>query len=135
MELNRSEGLPGVADALVGSVIEILEPGTPVLRQRFGVDREAVILAGHEAVVRAALDDGLVLAAVPVLEFVCVRPDRERQELLAGYRRFRTILEKDPQNAERMVPRQIPGVTSIEVGAWTGVCGVMLNLHEFITRD
>ena len=30
---------------------------------------------------------------------------------------------------------KIEGLDPVEMGAWTGVCSVVLNLHEFITRD
>jgi hypothetical protein len=59
----------------------------------------------------------------------------ERDELLTSYRRLYEILQQDPQAAALVMPLKIEGVDGIEAGAWTGICSVLLNLHEFITRD
>ena len=47
---------------------------------------------------------------------------RERIALSNSYRELHGILQKDTNK-------------DAELGAWTGVCSVLLNLHEFITRD
>ena len=61
--------------------------------------------------------------------------DLERRELVAGHRRLATVLRRDPKAVAELVPEKIEGLDPVEVGAWTGVCSVVLNLHEFITRD
>jgi hypothetical protein len=59
----------------------------------------------------------------------------ERQRLTAYYQEQASILHQDPQAAAKLLPHRLKGIEAIEGGAWTGVCSVWLNLHEFITRD
>ncbi len=47
----------------------------------------------------------------------------------------RLELRGDPQQARGMVSLPIPDVDNMKLAAWTAVCSVCLNLHEFITRD
>ena len=61
--------------------------------------------------------------------------DLERRELADSHRRLVAVLRRDPGAVAKLVPEQIEGLDPVEVGAWTGVCSVVLNLHEFITRD
>ena len=60
---------------------------------------------------------------------------QERHELLASYRRLVEVLRRDPRSVAELVADNPGGGDPIELGAWTGVCSVVLNLHEFITRD
>jgi hypothetical protein len=59
----------------------------------------------------------------------------ERQRLTAYYQEQASLLRRDPQAAAKLFPHRIEGVEAVEGGAWTGVASVLLNLHEFITRD
>ena len=59
----------------------------------------------------------------------------EEERLLAYYRRQIEILRADPESTAAIFPRQLAGVDPVEAGAWTGVSSVLLNLHEFITRE
>ena len=61
--------------------------------------------------------------------------DLERRELAESHRRLVAVLRRDPGAVAKLVPEKIEGLDPVEVGAWTGVCSVVLNLHEFITRD
>ena len=54
---------------------------------------------------------------------------------MTALQRLREILRQDPEAAAQVMPRKIEGIDPIEAAAWTGVCSVLLNLHEFITRD
>ena len=59
----------------------------------------------------------------------------ERGELLNCYRQLEEILRQNPEAATGIMPRRGEEPGAIDAAAWTGVCSVMLNLHEFITRD
>ncbi|MCH8923528.1 MAG: DUF1553 domain-containing protein [Planctomycetes bacterium] len=61
--------------------------------------------------------------------------EQERQRLTVFLQQQSTILRNDPQAAAKMFPDKIQGVDSTEAAAWTGLASVLLNLHEFITRD
>jgi hypothetical protein len=54
------------------------------------------------------------------------------QEYLTEQRR---LLSADPSAAERLAPVVIENTDRAEVAAWTGLCSVILNLHEFIVRE
>jgi hypothetical protein len=41
---------------------------------------------------------------------------------------------KDPQSVAGILPQGINPADAVHAAAWTGVCSVLLNLHEFITR-
>jgi hypothetical protein len=60
---------------------------------------------------------------------------REKARLRAYYQRQRALLADEPCAAAAMFPGKIEGIDPIESGACMGVCSVLLNLHEFITRD
>ena len=54
------------------------------------------------------------------------------QEYLVEQRR---LLGADASAAERLAPAVIENVERAEVAAWTGLCSIVLNLHEFIVRE
>ncbi|MFO1003149.1 MAG: PSD1 and planctomycete cytochrome C domain-containing protein [Planctomycetaceae bacterium] len=54
------------------------------------------------------------------------------QEYLAEQRR---IVSLDAAAVERLAIKTPEGVEKIEMAAWTGLCSVILNLHEFIVRE
>jgi hypothetical protein len=60
---------------------------------------------------------------------------REKQRLVAYVKEQRAILTKEPQLAAKMNPKKLDGVAAAEAGAWTCLASILLNLHEFITRD
>jgi hypothetical protein len=63
-------------------------------------------------------------------------PSRRETERLRHYLvRQRAIFRKDTQAAEKVFPGPVPGSDRLEAAAWTAVASVLLNLHEFITRD
>ena len=47
----------------------------------------------------------------------------------------RQLLNNDVAAFEFFAPQGIDGIERSEVAAWTGVCSVAMNLHEFLTRD
>jgi hypothetical protein len=78
------------------------------------------------------------------------RPPRpaERERLAAYYREQLGILRKEPGSVAKLfplTPTSLPpgersrgegeGIELAEGAAWTAVCSVLLNLHEFVTRD
>jgi len=61
------------------------------------------------------------------------RPEpSEREALVKSFDQLHEILR---QEAPEISPHPIAGLDPAEAGAWTGVASVILNLHEFITRD
>ena len=54
------------------------------------------------------------------------------QEYLVEQRR---LLSADASAAERLAPVVAENIERAEVAAWTGLCSVVLNLHEFIVRE
>jgi hypothetical protein len=64
------------------------------------------------------------------------KPDaREREWLAEYYEKQKRMLEKEPNSAQTIFPVEIRGVTGVEAAAWAGLCSVLLNLDEFITRE
>jgi hypothetical protein len=61
--------------------------------------------------------------------------DRERNRLEKYYDEQLAIFRDTPQAVEVMFPNKPEGVDPVELAAWAGVSSVLLNLHEFITRD
>ncbi len=59
----------------------------------------------------------------------------ERDRLVAYFHEQQQILRDDPQAAEALAAESMEGVAPAEAGAWVGLSTVLLNLHEFITRD
>ena len=46
-----------------------------------------------------------------------------------------SVLRQDPQASAKLLPHRLDGIDAVEGGAWMGISSVLLNLHEFITRD
>ena len=59
----------------------------------------------------------------------------ERDALVASFHRLHGILRREGTEDAKLAPHEIAGLDAAEAGAWVGVASVMLNLHEFITRD
>ncbi len=59
----------------------------------------------------------------------------ERQRVYAYYQEQLAVLRKEPKSAAKLFRQQVDGTEPLQGAAWTGVCSVLLNLHEFITRD
>ena len=63
-------------------------------------------------------------------------PNSSEKQLLAScYQRLREVVGRAPQTAQQVMPYPVPDVDRLDAAAWAGVCSVMLNLHEFITRN
>jgi hypothetical protein len=60
---------------------------------------------------------------------------RERERLLAYRRQQLTLLRAEVDLATRFLPFKVEETDVAEKAAWASVCSVLLNLHEFITRD
>jgi hypothetical protein len=61
--------------------------------------------------------------------------DAEMQVLDEYLIEQRRLLNSDASAAERLAPVVIEKTGRAEVAAWTGLCSVVLNLHEFIVRE
>ena len=59
----------------------------------------------------------------------------ERDALVKSFHRLHDILTRQGPEGAKMAASEIAGLEAAEAGAWIGVASVMLNLHEFITRD
>lgn len=65
------------------------------------------------------------------------RPADERElKILTEYLNDqRQLVSSSPDVALRLAPVSVEGVDTEELAAWTGVCSIVLNLHEFLTRE
>ncbi len=61
--------------------------------------------------------------------------DMENETLKEYLVEQRRLLSADATAAARLAPVAIENVDRAEVAAWTGLCSVVLNLHEFIVRE
>jgi len=62
--------------------------------------------------------------------------NEERHRLANLYGSYRESFENDPEAAKAMLTSEhLDEFDPVEAAAWTGVSSVLLNLHEFITRD
>jgi hypothetical protein len=59
----------------------------------------------------------------------------ERDRLVAYLDTQRDIVRREPASAGKLFPHEVEGIGTDEAAAWVGLCSVVLNLHEFITRD
>ncbi len=63
-------------------------------------------------------------------------PTAAERERLASYLETQlALVRRDPSCAGKLFPHKVEGISTHEAAAWVGVCTVVLNLHEFITRD
>jgi mono/diheme cytochrome c family protein len=46
-----------------------------------------------------------------------------------------TLFAKDEDNARKLAPVDLPGVSRAHLAAWTSLASVLMNLDEFITRE
>jgi hypothetical protein len=60
---------------------------------------------------------------------------REEERLLAYQREQFALLRAEPGSAAKFFPQKVEGIDTADGAAWVGVCSVLLNLHEFITRE
>ena len=61
---------------------------------------------------------------------------QEKQRLIDFFNGYRAALRSDPQSAKAMLTSDlVRGFDAVEAATWTGVSSVLLNLHEFITRN
>jgi hypothetical protein len=72
-----------------------------------------------------------------VFRIALARPpsQQERDRLVAYFQEQISALRQEPQVATSLFATTSGGVEPAEASAWTGLCSVLLNLHEFITRD
>jgi hypothetical protein len=61
--------------------------------------------------------------------------DSEVNVLIQYLSEQRRLLREDAAAAERLAPIVVEDKDRAEVAAWTGLCSVILNLHEFIVRE
>ncbi len=59
----------------------------------------------------------------------------EKDRLIAYFHQQKQIFQDDPQAAAALLPESVEEADPAEAGAWVGLSTVLLNLHEFITRD
>lgn len=67
---------------------------------------------------------------------LCRPPTPREQARMSEYFESQVaILRSDPTAVGALKPPNIGSVAPVEAAAWTGIASVMLNLHEFITRE
>ena len=61
---------------------------------------------------------------------------QEKDRLVGYYQQQKQLLEKQAELADSLFPAiDLEGVDPVEAAAWFGVCRLLLNLDEFITRS
>ncbi len=99
---------------------------------------ESARVLAARALAREAGSDGERIDVV--FERVLARPAREaeRKSLLAFLVGHRESYRADPAAAAKLLRVGLSpppaGISEPELAAWTGLCRVVLNLHESITR-
>ncbi len=64
------------------------------------------------------------------------RPRSAEKDRIATYfDQQKTIFDAEPEAAPHVAPYLPPGVSRLEMAAWTGVARGLLNLDEFVTRE
>jgi mono/diheme cytochrome c family protein len=60
----------------------------------------------------------------------------ERERVLKLFTQMKQLAEKEPSEAAKLVGKTKPdGVKPEEAAAWVGLCRMLLNLDEFVTRE
>jgi hypothetical protein len=96
---------------------------------------EAAEALARRAGTASAADDAQRIASI--VRRTLSRPPTaaEIQHLQSFLADQRELLREDTARIEKLAPQPVAGVEPSELAAWTCVCSVVLNLHEFITRD
>lgn len=70
-------------------------------------------------------------------QFALGRPASESEalRLSAFLEQQETALARQPANAAKLAPVELPGVPPAQLAAWTSLASVLMNLDEFITRE
>lgn len=61
--------------------------------------------------------------------------DHEKAVLLTYFQQQLAELAQQPETVEKLVPEPVDAARRVEQAAWTNTASVVLNLHEFITRE
>lgn len=100
-----------------------------------GVFFEAAQAMSRSVLVEPAADDNDRLNRI-VLRALSRPASPEELHILADcLREQRLLLVAAPEKATLIAPEPVKAIPAAEVAAWTSVCSVVLNLHEFITRE
>ncbi len=59
----------------------------------------------------------------------------EAERLQAFLEKQEAGFAKDPTNAAKLAPAELPGISRPHLAAWTSLASVLMNLDEFITRE
>ena len=135
------EKLRGRTDAIVALTHLSLAQDAEFVNAVPGID---LVLGGHEhenwlmyrgpfvPIVKA--DANVRSIAVVTLRFGA---PGARPEIAARLQRIDDTIAAAPDvdAVAKLAPQAVDGIAPAEVAAWTNVCSVVLNLHEFITRD
>jgi hypothetical protein len=63
-------------------------------------------------------------------------PTEHEQTVLAKYYEAQLAeLKSQPETVEKLAPETVDAARRTEQAAWTSAASVVLNLHEFITRE
>ena len=117
-------------------------------RERSNTPLQALVLLNDEAFLEAAKALSRRILQGPADGFrrrldyafsVCLSrlpKESERQRLSAYLTEFRTQLQADPHAVQQLIAgSEWEGIAAHDAAAWVGLSSVLLNLHEFITRE
>src|SRR5258708_3099018 len=80
MELDRKEGIFYMLYALITPIIGINKPGSKIWREH--PNGKAMILCGDIATLRPILDTRLILASMPIFQFIRIATRCKREQLM-----------------------------------------------------
>jgi hypothetical protein len=60
---------------------------------------------------------------------------REQERFQAYWKRQREILDREPDSAKQIAMLELPGLSQMDLAAWTGIGSAILNIDEFINRE
>jgi hypothetical protein len=96
---------------------------------------DAARALARQALAEPAVGDAERIAGI--VRHTLARPATEAdiRHLLTFLQEERRLLHDEPADVAKLVPQAIAAIEPGEQAVWISVCSVVLNLHEFITRD
>ena len=82
MKLHTHERTRFVSNSFIRPVVGIHEPGFPSLRESFASNGVPVVLRGDITAPRANLETGLIVAAMPELQFIRISSSSQGENLI-----------------------------------------------------
>jgi hypothetical protein len=96
---------------------------------------DAARALARQALAEPAAGDAERIAGIVRRTLARPATEADIRHLQAFLQEERKLLRDEPADVAKLAPQPGAGVEPGEQAAWTSVCSVVLNLHEFITRD